>query len=205
MGSESPAKPSPTTAPNEIPAALVERQRLSRASSSRQRRPGSDEFNQQWELCLYQAEGTAQSQLLEHIVVEHILFSTECCIRRNFLQILPSLLVFILFLSSVHLPSMFDAFFILCLRWALPLFPLSQSFPVWGWSQGLGALMEAFLGKIPPLEIPPRANQWDQWDSESAPALSCTPMRDQVHPPRSSLEIPGTGSTRKKKTAARKT
>lgn len=155
MGSESPAKPSPRTAPNEIPAALVERQRLSRASSSRQRRPGSDEFNQQWELCLYQAEGTAQSQLLEHIVVEHILFSTECCIRRNFLQILPSLLVFILFLLSVHLPSMSDAFFILCLRWALPLSLFPEVFLCEGGPRDSGLSWRLFLGKFLPWEFLP--------------------------------------------------
>lgn len=34
--------------------------------------------------------------------------------------------------------------------------------------------------------------------------MSCTSMRNQVHPPQSSMEIPGTGSMRRK-TAVKKT
>lgn len=96
----------------------------------------------------FETEGTAQSQLLEHIVLEHILFITECCIRKNFLQILPLLLVFILFLSSVRLSWMFDAFFILCLCWALPLSVFPKVFLRGCGARNLGFSPRLFSGKF---------------------------------------------------------
>lgn len=164
---------------------------MRRASSSRQHRPGSDEFNQQWELCVRQKELPRAScwsilcwnifYLLPSAVSERIFIRSSLC----------SLFLFCfshLFSSPqclMHFSS--SAFTRLC---------LSHSFPKFSCVEKFGVLTGAFLGKIPHQGIPPRAFQWG---SEGAPALSCISMRDQLHPPQSSMDIPGTASMSKEK------
>lgn len=128
--------------------------------------------------------------------LEHILFITESCIRKNFLQILPLLFVFyfvslILLVSPrclMHFSS--SALAGLCL------------------SLSLSPKVLLCVGEFPGIWGSHRGFSWENSSSgncsQSKPgALSCISMRDQDHPPQSSVEIPGAGSMRRK-TAGKK-
>lgn len=134
------------------------------ASSSRQHRPGSDEFNQQWELCVRQKELPRAScwsilcwnifYLLPSAVSERIFIRSSLC----------SLFLFCfshLFISPqclIHFSS--SAFTGLCLSHSFPKFSCVGVVPgLWG-SHGGFSWEDCSSG------IPPRANQWD---SEGAP------------------------------------
>lgn len=100
------------------------------------------------------------------------------------------------FSHPARLSSMFDAFFILCLGRALPL------------SLSLSPKIFLCVGEFPGIWGSHSGFSWENSSlgncSRSKPgALSCISMRDQHHPPQSSVEIPGACSMRRK-TAGKK-